>query len=52
MARTCPIRPDSLLGGTGKALRHVKLRARRDLSPAVAALLRVAIADRTRRSGL
>ena len=44
--------PSGLLEGTGKKLRHVKLR---DVSaaknPALAVLLREAIADRKRRSG-
>lgn len=36
--------PDGLLEGTGKSLRHVKLRSKDDLSPALARLLRAAVA--------
>lgn len=34
--------PDSLLEGTGKSLRHVKLHAKADLTPALARLVREA----------
>lgn len=36
--------PDGLLEGTGKNLRHVKLRSKDDLTPALARLLRAAVA--------
>ena len=39
------------LEGSGKALRHVKLRGPGDLSPDLAALLGAAIADQARRGG-
>jgi hypothetical protein len=44
--------PAGLLDGTGKALRHVKLRQPGDLSPEVEVLLQAAIADQARRLGL
>ena len=43
--------PAGLLEGTGKKLRHVKIREVSDVkNPAIAALLRHAIADRKRHS--
>ena len=42
----------SRLEGTGKSLRHVKLRRAGDLSAAVEALLRAAISEQARRLGL
>lgn len=41
--------PEGLLEGTGKNLRHVKIRAKADLSPALASLVREAVADDARR---
>jgi hypothetical protein len=41
--------PDGLLEGTGKNLRHVKVRSREDLSPALARLLRRAVGTPARR---
>ena len=44
--------PAGLLEGTGKALRHVKVRTLAEAkAPALRALLRTAIADRQRRAG-
>jgi hypothetical protein len=44
--------PEGLLEGTGRKLRHVKIRRASDASdPAVVALLRRAIADRRSRAG-
>jgi hypothetical protein len=36
--------PDGLLEGTGKSMRHVKVRSRDDLTPALARLVRAAVA--------
>jgi hypothetical protein len=41
--------PDRLLEGTGKNLRHVKVRAKEDLSPALARLVARASAPEPRR---
>ena len=37
--------PDGLLEGTGKSMRHVKVRSKDDLTPALARLLREAVAS-------
>ena len=44
--------PASRREGTGRSLRHVKLRQAGDLSAAVEALLRAAISEQARRLGL